>query len=651
MEQILAAFLIVWSGWTLATHLAVAIHLSLSNLIVIAPFTIAVATAIYVCASRMSKSNSRLASTQESSADNFPRKKPMWLFLAISIPLLALAYSWVAFWLFATIVLCVQWYSNRDFVASSSLSPPKLTRGQIVVTFAIAICAILWTLSISRSDLDDAMYVATAAYANAHPHAAVLQTDPMFGESNWPLIFPSYRFATYEVLGAAIAHLTGATAMSVMYRVLPVSSAVFVVIATLLLARELSPRAWVSVGIVTFLMVALLGEYPRGQANFAFIRLFQGKAVFVSAMLPALYYLTWRFMRQGRPQEWVLLLFAQFASIGLSNFGMLIAPLAVLTAALANWQPGDRACSKRLVLTLATLLIPVPYLATVALQAGSDNVISRMSSETASDVWRSVFGNVQQYLIALLLLGGALLPMNKRTRYRLLVPPLVLLLVLLNPLFSNFISKHITTPPVYWRVTWVFPVMIFIATSLCELVQITVRRFGPRHFEFWILIAAIALGIWSAPLNSFTSGGSVRWAFAQDKVDPEDYAVAKAVIEVSNFSCRVLANDEISGMLSEFEIHPRLINVRRLYLELVATRISEADYRARVNLYNFLTSPDVTNVDQVRQQLHALSVGTVVLSPTDSNYQQRSNTLKQSGFELSRSLGKFEVWIFPMCGK
>jgi hypothetical protein len=61
------------------------------------------------------------------------------------------------------------------------------------------------------------------------------------------------------------------------------------------LLRELVPQGWI-IGLLFFFVVMLAwGDVHRSLANFGFVRLFQGKAVFVSAVVPALFYTSFFF--------------------------------------------------------------------------------------------------------------------------------------------------------------------------------------------------------------------------------------------------------------------------------------------------------------------------------------------------------------------
>jgi hypothetical protein len=132
------------------------------------------------------------------------------------------------------------------------LNSPRIYDFQIVALFAIT--AVVLSYAVSRSDLDDSFYVAVAAFSSSSPEHALFATDPMLGEPVFPLIFQSYRFASFELLSGAVAYLLSIPAMDVYYIYLLPLWVVAAVAAIFLLTRELFPKHWLLAGVVALLL-------------------------------------------------------------------------------------------------------------------------------------------------------------------------------------------------------------------------------------------------------------------------------------------------------------------------------------------------------------------------------------------------------------
>jgi len=493
-------------------------------------------------------------------------------------------------------------------------------------------------LAVNRSDADDAFYVGVAAFTHAHPNAPLLTGDPMHGEAGWPLLFPSYRFASYELLAAALAKLFGMSAMDVMYRLLPPLGAIFVVASAFFLGRQLAPRKWLLIGMITVVLGLVLGECHRGFGNFMFVRIFQGKSMYVSALMPLIFALTFRCASQeGGSRDVMLLACAQIASIGLSNFGMLAAPMAGGTALAAAALTAPRTMYPRLGAVACTLLIPLPYLAYVAISAhaGSDAL---GAEEAAPAVWLGVFGPRQQYLIALLLLVAPALASDGRTRAWLAVPPLVLLGVLLNPWLAGLISHYITTAPVYWRVTWCFPVVAYLAWTIQAAAE-QLRR-TPIHLLLGGAMAALIIG--SLPLFVLRPGNGVTWHVAGFQVPPTDYLAAERAVKDTPGDTRILAPEPVSSVIARFEEHPRLVLVRDMYLPMFRPGIGEAAFSQRTVLQSFINgSLPAQDPGAISLVLGQLDVGTVV---TAAGNMHAEKLLATNGYALTDTAGPYRIW-------
>jgi len=641
MFGFLVCLLIFFSAWTLSVQIVALLGGSLISLLLLFPVLIFVVGSIYFILRRFSP-QANVPLPVCSRAEEI-RNEAIWgrAVIAFLVPV-SLYFSWAVFWTFGVFVLLYCLVLRRVSVAQGDSEHQVVIRFPHLIVGFFGVVAVLLTLGVLRPDLDDAYYAAVAAFVAGHPHAPVLAGDPMLGEHGLPLIFPSYRFSSFEVLPGAISYLFGIDSMDAYYILLPPVWAIASVIVIFLLARELMPRRWLLLGGLSFALLLLLGEMHRSPANFSFVRIFQGKAVFLSVIVPAIYLLVSRYFRCGSWTELFLLICCQITSIGLSNFGMLAGPMVLAGAMVSNLPLVLRLERKRLLLVGMVLLIPLPYLLSVLFGADSAGAIMQSPPEHAAQVWVSVFGGVQQYLVALLLIAGPLLAKDRITRWRLGGPVLLLLLVYLNPLLSNFISMHVTTPPVYWRVVWSLPVMIFCGASLCVIIDRLQDGRSARFAMSMILLMTAILTLYALPLNVLRSSNvGLTWSFATRKIPFEHYSVAQSAVKLE--TGRLLAPEEISGVISRFEQHPPLIVSRRMYLEFMAAGFSKEDYTRRVLLYNFVTGDTQVSETSVREALSALDVRTVVFADIQLS-ESAKKLLEAEGYRLVSSEFSYSIY-------
>ncbi|MEO6823749.1 MAG: DUF6077 domain-containing protein [Nitrosospira sp.] len=568
-----------------------------------------------------------------------------WLFL---VPFI-LYLSWLAFWISSLLVLLYYSFKQGSADKSASYGASKLQRNEYAVVLGFCIGAVLLTLAVSRSDMDDAFYVAVAAFSSGHPDEPLLAFDPMHVERSWPLIFPSYRFATFELFGGALAHLSGISSMDAMYRILPPFWAVITVLCIFLYAQELMPRRWLLLGTITILFTVILGEAHRAPANFTFVRMFQGKAVYLSAIMPAIFYLTARYLSpKGTSADVFLLGCAQITAIGLSNFAMLAAPMAGVGALLSNYTLFNQQSKKKVWCILVTLSVSLPYLLSVMFSSQGVPSLSHFETELPSTVWKSVLGWRQHYLVAVLLLVGPIMAGDSLLRRRLAVPMLLLFAIYLNPWLSPLISRFITTPPVYWRVMWSFPVLTAAAAGLCLIIEYVlqnkVRSKALRIFPLMLSAIVLTLLALSVPFHTLRSDNDIQWDFAGRKISPSNYQVAQTAISTMKDNAgRMLAPDEISGIVTMFENHPKLVNARGLYIDFLSPAMDKHEYEDRALLHRFVSGV-VEPGPAVRLALNSMEVNSIVIQQSNDSPETKQ-LLEDERFRRIETINGYGIWF------
>ena len=648
MHLIISFFVIIFAGWTLAAHVCVLLGFDLSKLLLAAPIFIISLFGIFVFLLKEKGTFSHhqnifFSCSGGSRLANHYISIVIYFLLFFSPVFIFFSWNYFLFSSVSLLFLCTLWgdMEEQSHFSVRAASSQKLDL-LIIVLLSIALVGLSYV--VSRGDLDDAFYVAVSAFLSSNPQQALLAVDPMLGEAGFPLLFNSYRFASFELLSGAVAHLLSVPAMDVYYIYLLPIWVVAAVIANFLLTRELFPEHWLLAGVVALLLTLLLGEMHRSPANFSFVRIFQGKAVFLSVIVPTIFYLTARFFSQlGTKADFFLLACCQVASVGLTNFGMLMGPIVGFGALVSNIPSALRGDRKKFYCALAPLLFTLPYLIDVALGSRISPIMN-FEAESSADVWISVFGSHQQYFVCFLILAGPVLAKDRVTRWRLTVPPLLLFAIYLNPWLSGFISKHVTTPPVYWRVVWSFPVLIFAAVSF-SMIAVKIFKWKSSRYVLSILFTCtIFLTSYSIPYNTlrFENIGPIE-GFAAWKIPGDHLVVAQMALKIDSCGGRVLAPDEIAGVISRFEIHPRLISTRGLYLHLMRPMIGESEYAPRKVLYDFVTGNSSQQVDMVRSALRALDVSVVVLK---SNLETASvlDLIVSEGFKLAESARGYSIY-------
>jgi hypothetical protein len=415
-------------------------------------------------------------------------------------PLESLCDSFFVFYSLWTLTWIVSYFANLSFSAISPIfflllplsvlalafKPPakgqrtpsaaSRARRDTLSVLVFVIAGILLTLFLHRPDADDEQYLAMAFSPLANADQPIQQL-PGYGPG-----FPGYgsgfyEFTAYEPLKATVSYMTGLPLLDSYYLLVPALMSALTVIVTYRLLRELVPEGWI-IGMLFFFVVMLAwGDVHRTLANFGFVRMFQGKSVLVSAVVPALF--LYVFLLRDRAQaryHSFLLAAAVVSGVGFSRGGLVIGPLLLLFLALASIKlntPGK--CSTKLLIitgvsgAVIAVILPFAYHYGWNLMNPSQLVYTSqgdVASTTNLEMIEFTMGYGIRGIFLLTCLGASFLFVkDKALRYSYRNFLAIFFLLLLIPWTSNFFAKTIQEY-LSWRWMWVTPVPVLASVAV-----------------------------------------------------------------------------------------------------------------------------------------------------------------------------------------
>jgi hypothetical protein len=601
-ERICAWVCAGFAGWTLCAHAVVAVGGSLDALIALFAAAGAALGAANVVRRRRAAgtavragAGSRDAASPDAAPDRVPADpdRPRAIrILRRALPFPCLAAATLALWWedpIATWALLVAALAPAALVLlipeQARAEPAQRSRAAERALCLLAIGCAVYALLVHRPDHDDAFYVDMAVSAVDLPELPLLSRDTLHGRFDLPIHYPSYRLHSYELWNAAIARVTGIPAIYAFHWLSAALAAALVAFAHAALFRSLLPRCWPWTTFALVVVLAAAGETHQWYGNFAFVRIWQGKAICLFVFLPLVYAYAIRFAQRGDPRSWLLLAAAQIAATGASATGVWAAPIAALSAAAAVLRP-DRAGLRRLVV----LALAPAYVVAAGLLVKSDMSATFASAEPAvraagerlADALHTVLGDGRLYHlgVAAPFLAWLCCPPGSLARRFAIAVPLAVTLVLLCPWADALVRDHVTGPA-YWRALWVLPVPVLIALIAAAPVA---RGAGalPRVATLALLAAGGALLPRYPGWSARNEGAWLGWPAL--KVDP-DYRWAVAVNELAPRQ-RVVAPMSVSTWVPVSHDHAYPMSVR-FYLRPLRERLGEQAYRDRIRMTRF----------------------------------------------------------------
>jgi len=516
-----------------------------------------------------------------------------WLTAMVIVFLFFITASLFLFWCLSLCYLALLHFeasTHKEDHASCNL--PR-GRDHFLSVMGIAFLAALLTLLAHRPDADDASYLNLIVSALDFPNQPFLTYDGIHGILNIPLNTPTYCIHSYEMFVAFLADICHLSPIFVYHLVLPPLFAVFVIIANYLVLQKFYPQNHLWGLIFVFLIILFWGDAHRTFSNFSLIRLFQGKAIMVSAYIPLVYFYAVEFVQKRSMRCWLMLFLVQIGAVGFSSSALVAAPLALSFVLLGAWRPNKNQ-SKVLFLGLLSSIYVVVIGLSLTPDFGSYPGFDVKTASTdfcetdpaldtvMGDGWLKYFGLFSILAFAI---------QKKRSLYLFIGTgiPLVGIALLFSPWSSDFISKTVVGN-MSWRMFWALPFPLIMGMAAVNISSVEYRFKGVRAGPILYCLAIILCSVYSQQWT-ISNENKTTMSLPYYKVD-EYYMTAKAVNALTPDKGLVLAPFQVAKWLPTFREYPYVIYSRKMYLGKLRRFMGEKERQIRENIHGCINGED-----------------------------------------------------------
>jgi len=564
------------------------------------------------------------------------------------------ATGWVlGLWMIGVVLLLILAVGERNSVPR--WSPPRRSGSWTAGLLVVAILAVIVTLVAHRPDEDDSLYVNLAVATADHPGDALLHLDRLQGIPDLPLALPVYRAQAIELLTGTIAYLTGLQAIDVAHLLLPVLAAFLVPLAYARLFRLLIPQRWIWGVVVVVAYFLLVGDSHWGFANFAFVRLHQGKAVFVSVLLPLTMAYGVEFGLHPTRRGWVRLAAVQVAGVGMTASAVFVAPVVagLAVASAVPWRMSSMrtflwglASSAYLVVLGLWLYRQLPP----NLPAGGPEGISPQTAQMTlmGQALVQVFGDGRAALLAFAcLLGASAFAATPLLRRFVIVFPLAFCALLWNPVASPWWVENLTGTASYWRFFWVLPVPALVGIVMTAPLDTRWARQGkwPRRVAITALACALLASV--SAVYTLSDGNAVDIRWPGRKVPSDEMAVALRMVALAPADSFVLAPLQVSPWITTLREHPAPLVSRRRYLLEQMPRIGVEEVARRwipTQIASGREHPADTG-EILRSAIEHYQLELICLEEKAAGWRDVIDALDDEGFREGERIGPYRLWI------
>ncbi len=479
--------------------------------------------------------------------------------VAASLHSLGLPWLWTPLLGLSSAAVAGAWLLTDDTERSRVSAAGETPLIGSVLAACVAAAAATFSLYIVRPTPDDVYYISRSVWTAQHGQIPV--RDVIFTNQAIKPITGELPISSIEVLNGALARSLGIPAAGFSYEItLPVLT-FFSVWAVWMLIRRWAPGRYVLCFIVAMVYLA----WDGGPATFGSFHLmmWEGKAAFVSAMVPLLYvYLTdWAENRNRRGLVFVIA--SGVAAAGFSSAAVYVVPFIAAAAvipllfkrmfkeasgaALASAYPlaaGLTAVAASPLGHIRNTLIPAPEAWKWVMLAGVSGAVGGVALWTAP--WLA-----RREVPALITTGIA------GVVGVLMIPSVLMLLV-----------DRLGIGPVLWRVFWVVPGPVLVGLLAAVPLPLTERfRVTGRMLTvipaggLCAVLAVSGLVVWSHQ-NGATIASHPSW-----KVMPSWLVVTRQIVQADRRPGEILSTGPVMEVVPLLTSRVQAVNPRSFYLE------------------------------------------------------------------------------------
>lgn len=487
----------------------------------------------------------------------------------------------------------------------------------------------LASLFVINPDADDVYFVSRSVWTAEH--GRIPFRDVIFTQGGAAPIAGEPPVSSIEVLVGSLARVFGLPASSLLWYVYLPLVTFLAVWAMWRLIRLWASRRAVACFVIAAVYLLWTGSSGASLGSFHLLRMWQGKAAFVSVMVPLLYVYLTRWAEERSRPALTLAAASGVAAIGLTSTAAFVVPLVAMTVIVSL------AVTRRYRTALAagtTMVYPLAAGLVVTVLSDHVQVHGRFHTGFASYSMVLLTG-------ALGMLAGCALWISPWTA-RPGVPTLitlgiaVLTTLLVVPGVLELVRDTTGAGAVLWRTVWVAPAPVLIG-----------------------LLAAVPVpggAAWAAPLPaaalSLTAvlGGTPVWSAANGsdvvsrpawKADPGRLRTARGVVAADRGGV-VLMPPSFERNVSLFTSRTNTVKPNDHYLRILpADRTFIED---RLLLSRVATPQDpMPDGDRVREALRRVRVTTACVRPSNARGRE---VLQEAGYRDPRRIGQL-VCLFP----
>lgn len=560
------------------------------------------------------------------------------------LPLILTAFGFEFFWIVCVAFLFANFLLGVTISCSLGGQPAG---GNVRCIFFIlfCICCALIAAFVHRPDSDDGFFLNLAVTALDSPDLPLLLFDGTLDIPNIPLM-PVYRIHSFELFLAFLASLSNVEPIFVAHIILPPVMGVLVAITNTQLLRILLPYKW-HIGCAFLLLFWLtMADTHEGFSNYGLVRIFQGKAILITAIIPLLITNTIRTYNASSLHNAGVLSATIVSAVGLSSSGLFLGPLIVAFVSLSLWISSFKGLVRASVPLLCCLvLLPIALVTWSSMQILEPILNSNIiygKYLTLDYALQKVFGSGAFYVVQLFVLISCWFFIKDAALKRFVLSfTLIFFIAVFNPYIYEFWARYITSPPVFFRLFFLYPLPVLLSCLIVSTLY-DADKFSGRLSKCFILFLVVIVFVFVPKFTTLSTANRVSIdAPYKLKVPPTTYAMAKLANELVEPRETILAPRGIAMWVPTFRHHSKLVAMKENYLKSMLPWIGEREFEKRIKLFRYVSGQQRSGgVGRLmEEQIEEFNLG-VIITPMQNPWKNEIIDISRNyNFEVGSAYG------------
>ncbi|MGC1377909.1 MAG: DUF6077 domain-containing protein [Anaerolineales bacterium] len=431
----------------------------------------------------------------------------------------------------------------------------------LILLLCLGILGLVLALLTNKTNIDDYNYVPNVTYFLQNPGKPMdFLVHYFYAAPPAPFVL-SYNQITsmpYEYSQGILARFTKVNFLDIYYIFMPAIMGFMIPLANYFLLSKFTKNTTLALmgTTITVVLLLTLTEIERTFGNFAFPRIFQGKAVMISIGIPCFAAFSLAYFAQKSLKGWVSILATVTALVGVSNTSALLFPILagilLISWGAAEWHTLKTKKMSFLIdgffyLTGCSLAIFYLLFLFIKLKVngGSDDPFSLINGLTFWDNMRLLINPnfpLTIIVVALMLLLTIFAVKGWQRRF-VVAWALAMIALFLNPLAAKFLMGTLIPNIIYWRLIYLLPFPISAAVCMSAVIN----KFESKYkLAINVSVCALlALSVFGY-LFHFSNGNQLD--FATYKLPANDLRNAQAIVAVAPKGV-MLAPENLYGII------------------------------------------------------------------------------------------------------